>query len=105
MKKRGFLLPRAEFDEAEIYEYLAQRSAGTAQRFLDMVNETLHGLCKTSVPGVPWNSESPGASGLRWVKVRGFKNYLMFFRVSDEHIAVIRILHGARDLGALLPDE
>lgn len=39
----------------------------------------------------------------RW-PVRDFENYLIFYRVLDDCIEIIRILHGARDLDALFDD-
>jgi toxin ParE1/3/4 len=102
MKYRAAIRSRAEFDEAEIFEYLSRRSLATAQRFVDKVDETVQGLCSTTTPGMPWMSENPRLRGLRWTKVRGFPNHLLFFRVSDELIEIIRILHGARDIETIL---
>ena len=102
MKLRATILTRAEFDEAEIYKYLAQYSAATAQRFVDSVDETLLKLRATAVPGMPWPTENPRLSGLRWTKVVGFSKHLMFFRIVEDTIEVVRILHGARDIEAIL---
>jgi toxin ParE1/3/4 len=104
VKYRVTILPRAEFDEAEFYEYLARHSATTAQRFVDKVNETLRRLCLHSTPGMPWTSENPKLAGLRWAKIRGFPKHLIFFRLGDERIEVVRILHGSRDIESLLEE-
>ena len=40
------------------------------------------------------------------IRRRGFGAYLIFYRVEDERVTIVRILHGARDYEALLfPDD
>jgi toxin ParE1/3/4 len=56
-----------------------------------------------ATPGSPWVSRNPAIANLRWTRVKGFKNYLVFFRVNSTTIEVARVLHGARDLESLLP--
>jgi toxin ParE1/3/4 len=102
VKHRAAFFPRAEIDQAEIYDYLARQSLATARRFVDKVDETLQKLCSISTPGMPWLSENQRLAGLRWAKVRRFPNHLIFFRVADDLLSVTRILHGARDLESIL---
>lgn len=102
MKYRAYLLPRAELDQAEIYNFLAQTSAALAQRFLESVAETLEDLRSTSLPGMAWISDHPRLSEVRWSSVRGFKNYLLIFRLDSGRLEVIRMVHGARDIETLL---
>ena len=102
MKYRVIILSRAEFDEAEIYDYLAERSAAAAQRFIDKVDDTLQRISSTPTPGIAFHSENPKLAGLRWTKVRDFPKHLIFFRLSGDLIEVARILHGARDLATVL---
>ena len=37
--------------------------------------------------------------------VPGFENHLIFYRVTEEAIEVFRVLHGARDIEAILSEE
>jgi toxin ParE1/3/4 len=99
---RVLILPRAEADEAEILDYLAERSLRVAQRFLDCVEQTLDREALMPTPGMPWNSPDSELRELRWKRVTGFPNYLLFFRLSDGKLEVVRVLHGARDLEQLL---
>ena len=39
---------------------------------------------------------------MRMTSVRGFKNYLLFYRVRDVSIFIERVLHGARNLEDIL---
>jgi toxin ParE1/3/4 len=36
--------------------------------------------------------------------VIGFRNYLVFYRVDSGRVEIIRVLHGARDISAILSD-
>jgi toxin ParE1/3/4 len=37
--------------------------------------------------------------------VKDFENYLVFYRSTDVGIEVLRVLHGARDVDAIVQDE
>jgi addiction module RelE/StbE family toxin len=39
------------------------------------------------------------------IRRRPFRDYLIFYRVEDDRIAIVHILHGARDYEALLFPE
>jgi toxin ParE1/3/4 len=99
---RLFILPRARLDEAEIYDYLADRSLAVAERFIDRVAETLAALCLRTTPGMRIITENAGLTNLRWTKVNDFPNHLIFFRLVSGRLEVVRILHGARDIEATL---
>ena len=59
------------------------------------------------MPGVGglWESDNPGLAGIRVSRIRRFKNYLIFYRVLDDGIEVVRVLHGARDIERFLARE
>ena len=43
--------------------------------------------------------------GMRRIVIRRFQNYLIFYRVPESSIRVIRVLHGAQDVYAILSME
>jgi toxin ParE1/3/4 len=102
VKYRAIIRARADCDEEEIFDYLAQRSLATARRFVDALHDTIRALCEDSSPGMPWISENPRLAGLRWWKVQGFPKHLIFFRLEADRLEVQRVLHGSRDLERLL---
>ena len=69
----------------------------------------------TSMPSKPWphhprsagstgrTTRSYAASGL-W-QIGRFRSYLIFYRPEGDAIEVIRVLHGRRDIQAILHDE
>lgn len=104
MKNQIIIQPRADLDAVEIFRYLADRSLAVAQRFVDRVEETLQAISSRRIPGMAFFSENPRLSDFRWIKVRDFPNHLIFFRVTGDAIEVVRILHGAQDIEAVLTE-
>ena len=42
---------------------------------------------------------------MRQQRIKGFKKYLVFYRASDFGVEIIRVIHGARDVEAILGYE
>ena len=45
---------------------------------------------------------SSGMGEIRQWRVKDFKEYLIFYRIQDDRVEILRVLHGARDLEGLL---
>jgi toxin ParE1/3/4 len=83
---------------------LANGNTTAATYYLETVELTFEQLI--SVPGIgkivrflPDNQ----IGEIRQWRVKGFTDYLVFYRVDADVIEVLRILHGARDLPDILP--
>lgn len=94
--------PQAALDAKEIYSYLFDQNPAVARRFNEAVADTLIDIRDDPGLGIRWHSRDGRLSDLRWKKVTGFKNYLVFYQANNGGIVVVRILHGARDLEAVL---
>ena len=59
------------------------------------------------MPGMGEQREStnPRLDGLRVWRIDGFPNHLIFYRPIEGGIEIIRVLHGARDIDAVLEAE
>ena len=56
--------------------------------------------------GTRYQSEDPvTADELRIFPISQFPTYLVFYRPLPEGIAVVRVLHGARDIGGILAED
>jgi toxin ParE1/3/4 len=93
------LSDQAKNDLAEIWEYIAEESPSSADRLIQRLVRQYKSL-----------AENPGMGRLRAELRPGLRsfpvgNYLMFYRPIPEGIAVLRIIHGARDLEALFERE
>ena len=49
--------------------------------------------------------QAPRLTGLRVFPVRGFPKHLIFYRPVADGIELVRVLHGARDVAAILAEE
>ena len=45
--------------------------------------------------------KSPEAAGVRVWSIKGFENYVIFYRPTGAGIDVVRVIHAARDIEAL----
>ena len=105
MKRSIVILPRAHSDLYEIGLYLSERSLETSKRFNRAVDRTLEYLLKAPESGEKRNYSNPEYANIRIWQVSGFPNHLIFYRVGDMDITVVRVLHGARDYDTIFNDE
>jgi plasmid stabilization system protein ParE len=91
----------AEADLEQIATYVAEQSPGSA---LKLVRE-LRGRCESLVDAPRGYPLVPRYEHLG-IRRRPFGRFLIFYRVDDQRIEVIHIVHGARDYERLLfPEE
>jgi toxin ParE1/3/4 len=102
---RYFVKPKADRDLDGYAEYLAQQGLGVALGFLDSAHSTFALLA--TQPNMGWRSRvrSPGLEALRVFRVTGFEDILIFYRPLSEGVENLRVVHGSRNLRALLRRE
>jgi len=83
-------------------EYIGQRNIDAGLRFFDAVEETIGRLAEMPTLAGVWESSEPELAGLRVWPVRGFANYLIFFKPISDGIQVFSVVDGRRDLEQLL---
>jgi addiction module RelE/StbE family toxin len=91
------LLPAAQDDLVDIGAYIAEDNPRRADTFVDDLRSRCEKLgdMPKAYPLVPRHE----ASGVRRCP---FRDYLIFYRVTPEAVEVLHIVHGARDIDALL---
>ena len=89
---------KAAQDTEEIADHIAKDSLVAAARFLENVESTLKDLATFPDAGSPFESEHPELANLRFRRVKGFPNHVVFYVEHRKAIEVVRILYGARDL-------
>jgi toxin ParE1/3/4 len=82
--------PAAETDVSEIALYIAQDNVDAAFRSIDTIDRNFGLIADT--PGIGQHKDDLGPD-IRSVPVG---NYLIFYRLIETSIEVIRVLHGAR---------
>ena len=89
-------------DLDEIADTIRQDRPRSAVRFLDAVERTVQRLLDQPESAGLFESDNAELEGLRVCLIRGFKKYLLFYRVRKNMIYVERVLHGARNIEELL---
>jgi len=86
------LTSQAQFDLDEIWLFIAEDNPEAADRFHDLLLSKFMTLAGQPLIGRSRDELRPN--------VRGFPvgNYVIFYRDTPEHIEMIRVLHGARDI-------
>jgi toxin ParE1/3/4 len=91
---------RAVEDIDEHAAYIANRNVRAAYRFLEKVEETFELLARH--PRISSPRLDGIVSGLRAWPVATFKSYVVLYFVTRNAVQIVRVVHGARDLEALL---
>jgi plasmid stabilization system protein ParE len=97
MKKPFVLTPRAEQDIAEVWDYVAADSIDAADRVLSALEKAMHRLAKA--PGIGHSREDLADGRHRFLLVY---SYLIVYRYRTKPLQIIRVLHAARDVRAIL---
>jgi toxin ParE1/3/4 len=90
------LTQRAHCDLEEIDEYLARRDVKAARDFIVRAVDVFELLAEHPEAG---RRRPELKTGLRSFPVG---SYVVYYRVADRHVQILRVGHGARDAKALL---
>lgn len=92
-------------DLIEQATYIAENNLDAAERFLVAAEETFQFLGRMPGIGKLCRFSKLQLLDIRQYPVKGFKNYLIFYRATDSEVEVLRVLHGTRDLEAILDED
>jgi toxin ParE1/3/4 len=98
--------PRARLDLLDQFFYFGeQATVELAERYIAAVEESCRQLVKHPHMGKLYDSGIARLQGMRRFPVTGFEKHLIFYLPQEHGIDVIRVLHGARDIGSLFAEE
>ena len=87
------LRPEASQDAQEARDHYEALRVGLGQTFLDRLDEVLTRISAMSkLYGVAWRN-------IRAARLRQF-TYIVYFRVHDDRVEVLAVMHGSRDTSA-----
>jgi toxin ParE1/3/4 len=92
----------AAFDLQSLSLEIASYNQSAARRFVRSVDRAKSQLADHPFSGMSATCIHPNLAGMRKLTVPGFRNYLIFYRVVQEEVELLRILHGAQDLSTEL---
>lgn len=104
MNLRILIHEDATLDLNEHCNCLAQSSQNSALQFFDAARQTFAALARMPGMGQRYESEEDDIIDIHKWAVKGFKQYLIFYRYDDELLEILRIVYATRDLSPLLRD-
>jgi toxin ParE1/3/4 len=104
LKRPYVLSPAADRDTDEHFLYIAKRNHEAAVRFFHAAEASFQRLARMPELGERQEFGRAELAGLRAWQVRGFENYLIFYRPIEHGIEIVRVLHAARDIAAIFDD-
>lgn len=90
--------PLAQHDIDEHALFIAGDNLDAGLRFLDAIDRARDELTRHPEIGAAHRFDSPALSGLRVWPVPRFEHWLIFYRIDDGTLTVVRVIHGARDI-------
>ena len=105
MASRIEIRPQARQDIIESATHIGFDNAVAANRFLDATEETFSFLSDFPQAGGKCLTKLKQLLGLRVFRIRGFPNHIICYLAKEDHVEIIRVLHGARDLKEAMRDD
>lgn len=103
------VLPEAWKDVERASDFILERdpdAVGVVYRFYEAVGVTGEAIADLPLGYTAHPHYRKETEGLRRRLLTGFKRYTVYYRVADDGVPeLVRVLHGARDHGALLEDK
>ncbi len=94
--------PPVEEDLLDAFVFIGLSNPAAANRFLIAAERTIQELALAPGMGKQRDYSASHLLDLRSWRIRGFENWLVFYRPISDGVEIIRVLHGARDLDDLL---
>jgi toxin ParE1/3/4 len=105
VKLRVFRARLAELDLTEHVDYFATENPAIALRFIDAAEEAFERLAQNPKLRALQDFDHPALRTVRMWPIPAFAKHLIFYQITDEGGRVLRVLHGARDIAALLEPD
>jgi toxin ParE1/3/4 len=88
----------AKRDVLDLFDHISVDNETAALRFLSAAESSFRDLAQNPAIGTACEYRGARGRGLRRWRVKGFENYLIFYRPFSDRVEIVRVLHGARDL-------
>lgn len=101
IKKR----PQVIRDLIDLATYIAQDNLDVSDRFLVAAEATFKQLAKAPAMGRICQFVHPSLTEIRQISIKGFNKYLIFYRITESEVDILRVIHGARDIEAIFNED
>lgn len=89
----------ARRDLGQIWSYIAEDYPSRATSFVERVEASCRELCRSPFRGIAKDDLVPG------MRMHIYRNYLIYYRTSEDELIIVRVSHGARDQAALFRQD
>ncbi len=89
----------------ELATYIAEDNLEASDKFLAAAEETFKQLGQMPKMGKSCQFSNPNLAGVRQQFIKGFRKYLVFYRPIKSGVEILRVIHGARDIEAILDED
>ncbi|MBV6622471.1 MAG: type II toxin-antitoxin system RelE/ParE family toxin [Rivularia sp. (in: Bacteria)] len=97
--------PQVIRDLIDLATYIAADNMDVSDKFLVAAEETFKQLAQTPKMGRIREFDNPNLVDVRQQSIKGFRNYLIFYRTRDTDVEILRVLHGRRDVDTILDEN
>lgn len=89
----------AQADLDDIWDHIAEDNPRAAERFISVLHEEFLTLARFPELGRSWEELAPG------IRIFPVADYVILYRLENNRIEIVRVLHGARDVQAIFERE
>jgi toxin ParE1/3/4 len=97
--------PRAQQDLLDQASFLADTNPEVADRFLEAAEAASRQLLTFPTLGSPRQYRNPRLVDVRAWRLKGFAKVWLFYHPTPTGIEILRVLHSARDIDAIMEEE
>ena len=97
--------PQVIRDLIELATYMAADNLDASDRMLAAAEKTFIQLAKMPGMGKLCQFSHPRLADIRQQAIKGFRNYLVFYRPTASGVEILRIIQGARDITGILDED
>lgn len=97
--------PQVIRDLIELATYMAADNLDASDRFLAAAEKTFSQLARMPGMGKLCQFSHPRLADVRQQAIKGFRNYLVFYRPTASGIEILRVIQGARDITGILDED
>lgn len=95
---------QARDDIIDIYGYIAARNHSAAERVFDAIEQTIRFISEWPGCGTRWEAPHPKLEGIRMIGLQKYRNYLVFFRPTNDSVEILRVVQGAQLLERIVDE-
>ena len=90
--KKLIVTTQAKRDLRNIHDYIAQDNPHNARVFIAVLSAKIEWIAEVDFTGSPRDHIREGLRGFP------YRNRCIYYRSYDDHIAIIRVIHGSQDI-------